>query len=54
VQKKFLQNVNGSAGSEGDAGVFEGQPGAVAISLRDIQIRNAAGGEVAEPVTLGG
>jgi hypothetical protein len=48
VQNEFLENADGSAGRETDAGILERQRRPVTIPFRDIQIRDASSREVTE------
>ena len=48
MEDEFLENVYDRGGSDTDGSIFERKPCAVAISFRDVQIRDASRGDVAE------
>ena len=48
MQNEFLENADDSAGRESDAGILERQCCTMTIYFRDIQVRDASSGKVAE------
>jgi hypothetical protein len=52
MQNELLENTDGSAGRETDAGILERQRRPVTIPFRDIQIRDSCSGEVTENIGI--